>query len=61
MSEVETKETKKVTMRDCVCFLLGVVVGIVITFALTTSAIKSAVDNANIVAQMTQVESSDNN
>ena len=61
MSEVETKETKKVTMRDCVCFLLGVVVGIVITFALTTSAIKSAVDNANIVAQETQVESSDNN
>lgn len=61
MSKVETKETKKVTMRDCVCFLLGVVVGIVITFALTTSAIKSAVDNANIVAQETQVESSDNN
>lgn len=61
MSEVETKETKKVTMRDCVCFLLGVVVGIVITFALTTSAIKSAVDNANIVDQETQVESSDNN
>ncbi len=61
MSEVETKETKKVTMRDCVCFLLGVVVGIVITFALTTSAIKSAVDNANIVAQETQVESSTNN
>ena len=46
--EVAQETNKKITMRDCVCFLIGVIVGIVVAFALTTSAVKSSVENTNL-------------